>query len=352
MLSTRNRRALCVGLLSAISLGAAAQAPYHFTALHGPGGSDGIANDLNGHEAIVGYGHPGGGNSHAMLWRRNAPTDLHQLGVGSIAHGVNRHLHVVGSIGVTIDEWRPALWQEGVATLLPTLGGTFGLANAINNAGLIVGYSATTDNAQYHATRWIDGLPIDMGTLGGANSAANAVNALGDAAGYAQGSGNVVHAALWTAAGNLVDLGTLGGESSIATAINRKRWVAGYSDVTAYVTMHAALWRDGMAIDLGTLGEGRNSYAWGIDHEGTVVGYSHTTAQNHAKDRRATLWRDGTVIDLNTWLDDATRAAGWLLLEARAINEDGVITGLARNSTTGKERAYRLTPPLKRGTTP
>lgn len=35
MLSTRNRLALCVGLLSAISLGAAAQTPYHFTALHG-----------------------------------------------------------------------------------------------------------------------------------------------------------------------------------------------------------------------------------------------------------------------------------------------------------------------------
>lgn len=347
MSSTRRHRILarCAGLLAAVSLGAAAQAPYHFTALHGPGGSDGIGNDLNGHGAIVGYSHPDGGNSHAMLWRRNAPVDLHQQGVGSIARGVNRHPHVVGSIGVTIDEWRPALWLEGAATLLPTLGGSFGLANAINNAGLIVGYSATTGNAEYHATRWVGGLPIDMGTLGGANSSANAVNALGDAAGYAQDSGNVTHAALWTADGALVDLGTLGGSSSIATAINRKRWVAGYSEVDALFTTHAALWRDGIAIDLGTLGEGRNSFAWGIDHEGMVVGYSHTTQHNHAKDRRATVWRAGVITDLNAWLDDATRAAGWVLLEARAINEDGVITGLAGNSITGKDRAFRLTPP-------
>ncbi|WP_374563111.1 hypothetical protein [Ideonella sp.] len=345
---SRRRRvlALFAGLLCAVSLGAAAQTPYHFTALHGPGGTDGIARDLNGHGAIVGYGHPEDAHiSHAMLWRRNAPLDLHQLGVASIASGVNR-LNEDGVItGVTIDEWHPALWQEGTAALLPTLGGNLGGANAINNAGHIVGYSALAGNTAYHATRWTGGQPFDMGTLGGVHSSANAVNALGDAAGYADAPGNVPHAALWTADGDLIDLGTLGGQTSQATSINRRRWVAGYSEVPAYFTTHAALWHDGVAIDLGTLGEGRNSFAWGIDAEGTVVGYSHTTNHNHMKDRRATLWRDGLIIDLNSWLDDATRAAGWVLLEARAINEDGVITGLAKNSITGKERAFRLTPP-------
>ncbi|MBT9596010.1 MAG: hypothetical protein IV094_08505 [Vitreoscilla sp.] len=344
--SHRLRTTLCTIVLAALSFGVAAQAPYRFTALHGPGGSDGDARDLNGHDAVVGYSHPLDDNMpHATLWRRNMPQDLHQLGLASEAYGANRYLDIVGSIRLPPDQARPALWQDGVATLLPTLGGSIGVASAINNAGQIVGYSQLAGDTEYHATRWVGGVPFDLGTLGGAHSAANAINALGDAVGYAYIPGNQAHAALWAADGTLVDLGTLGGQWSIAAAVNRKRWVAGYSDVPAAYTVHAALWRDGIAIDLGTLGEGRNSYAWGIDHEGTVVGYSHTTAHNHVKDRRAAVWRDGAAIDLNTWLDDATRAAGWVLLEARSINEDGVIAGVAKNAINGKERGFRLTPP-------
>jgi hypothetical protein len=40
-----------------------------------------------------------------------------------------------------------------------------------------------------------------------------------------------------------------------------------------------------------------------------------------------------------------TWAAGWVLLEAHAINDDGVIAGAAKNLLTGKDRAFRLTPP-------
>ena len=57
------------------------------------------------------------------------------------------------------------------------------------------------------------------------------------------------------------------------------------------------------------------------------------------------MWVDRTIIDMNTVLDDATRAAGWVLLDARAINDAGQVTGTAKNTLTSRTRAYLLTPP-------
>jgi hypothetical protein len=57
------------------------------------------------------------------------------------------------------------------------------------------------------------------------------------------------------------------------------------------------------------------------------------------------MWNGGATIDLNTLLDDETRAAGWLLLAATAINDRGVITGVATNPVVRDTRAFLLTPP-------
>ncbi|MFO1338265.1 MAG: hypothetical protein U1F53_08510 [Burkholderiaceae bacterium] len=335
---------LLAAFITASSLGVAAETPYRFTALHGPEGAQAIGYGLNGHGAVAGTSElHHSGSAQATLWRRDMPLSLNQPGEESIAYGVNRYLAVVGISRQIGSDWRATLWQNGTVTLLPTLGGGYSDAFAINNAGQIVGDGEVA--GYQHALRWDGGVPVDLGTLpGGLVSRARAINALGDVVGHSFTFSNVPHATLWAADGTVVDLGTLGGVASTAEAVNRHRWAAGYGENADFQT-HAALWRAGIVIDLGTLGEGRTSYGLGIDHEGTVVGFSYTTPDDDVKYRRAALWRDGAAIDLNTWLDDATRAAGWVLLEARAIDDDGVVTGLARNTVTGKERAYRLSPP-------
>lgn len=77
--------------------------------------------------------------------------------------------------------------RYAVTDLGALAGGTSG-ANAVNNAGVVVGVS-TVDNLRQHAVRWSAGGAItDLGLLpGGATSSALAVNDAGQVVGTADG---------------------------------------------------------------------------------------------------------------------------------------------------------------------
>ena len=97
---------------------------------------------------------------------------------------------------------------------------------------------------------------------------------------------------------DLTDLGTLGGNDSYAWGINELGQVVGHSE-TADGHVHAFLWEEGTGMtDLGTLG-GDDSYARGINDLGQVVGASYT-----AEDvRHAALWTPVPVGGFTTPLD-------------------------------------------------
>ena len=59
---------------------------------------------------------------------------------------------------------------------------------------------------------------------------------------------------------------------------------------------------------------------------------------------RAALWMGTESIDLNDLLDTETLSAGWVLVEATGINNNGQIVGDAYNAISGKEHAFLLTP--------
>ena len=69
--------------------------------------------------------------------------------------------------------------------------------------------------------------------------------------------------------------------------------------------------------DLGTLG-GRNSYAFGINNQGDVVGSSETADQQY----HAFVYADGVMLDLNLRV---ALDAGWVLEYASDINDRGQI---------------------------
>jgi probable HAF family extracellular repeat protein len=71
-------------------------------------------------------------------------------------------------------------------------------------------------------------------------------------------------------------LGTLGaGKVSVANAINSLGQIAGFSSTSDNSATHAVIWDGkGGIVDLGTLSGGINSYAYGINVQGAVVGSS------------------------------------------------------------------------------
>ena len=102
------------------------------------------------------------GTDHAVLWYKGLKTDIGTPGLGglnSVAFGANERGQAVGEAETSIPDPNgedfcgftayglfpsattclPFLWQNGVMTKLPTLGGANGHANMINNRGEVVG---------------------------------------------------------------------------------------------------------------------------------------------------------------------------------------------------------------------
>jgi len=82
------------------------------------------------------------GHYHATVWNGSTPTDL---GIDSAAYAINDVGQVAGDRNITGQlgaiSTHATLWNGTIATDLGTLGGTNSSATAINNSGLVVGYS-------------------------------------------------------------------------------------------------------------------------------------------------------------------------------------------------------------------
>jgi probable HAF family extracellular repeat protein/T5SS/PEP-CTERM-associated repeat protein len=128
------------------------------------------------------------------------------------------------------------------------------------------------------------------------------------------------------------DLGTLGGDLSEAQAINENGQAVGLARLAGGTTFHAFLWAGGMQ-DLGAL-TFANSIAYDINDEGQVVGALQTGQNSHAF-----VWADGQMQDLNNLIP---ANSGWVLQEARAINNKGRIVGFG--TINGQTRAFLLKP--------
>lgn len=183
------------------------------------GGSTAAATAINNSGQVVGWSAailPGGAvEQHAFLW--TAPgglRDLGTLGGDSWAYGINGSGQVVGaaanvSPGGTLVQ-HAFLWTAaGGLQDLGTLGGDNSSANAINDSGLIVGFSNTGGGQQHAFLRTAGGSMQDLGDLGGGASGANGINSSGQVVGWSLAAGGIRHALVWTATGGMQDLNNL-----------------------------------------------------------------------------------------------------------------------------------------------
>jgi probable HAF family extracellular repeat protein len=224
------------------------------------------------------------------------------------------------------------VWQNGATQDLGTLGGPESFAFLINERGQVAGMSfpnsAPSSNCPFpvttHPFLWDDGKMLDLGTLGGTCGLAMALNNRGQVVGQSNLAGDqTAHPFLWDK-GTLSDLGTLGGTFGMPLWINDAGEIVGGATNQNDQAILAFLWRHGVMTDLGTVDGDACSTAANINSKGQVVG---TSAKNcmFTTDQHAFLWDSGQMIDLNTFRPPSSSLQ---LSNGYNINDRGEIVGV------------------------
>jgi probable HAF family extracellular repeat protein len=334
---------------------------YAITDLGTLGGSSSSATDINNRNQIVGSSLTAQGKTHAFRYTNGV--GMEDLGVppsavpadSSVAFGINDQGEVAGTSGNA--GFRYADGQGMVNLTTAHCGGLdtcIGGASEINNRGQVVGWEySNATGVRRKAIRFADGVQKELfGVVAGDDySEAVDINDSGQIAGFSSDVLNKRHAFRITNGLGMEFLGTLGGSInaggefswndpvSYANGINAKGQVTGGSSTTS-LRWHGFLYTDGIGLaDLGVLAGDDSSSGAELNDDGTVIGRSWNTGggSNHP-----VLWsRPGCPEDLNS--APGVKGSGWILGEARAINNKGQIVGTGRNPQ-GQSRAYLLTP--------
>lgn len=332
------------------------------------------------------------------------------LGSNIFPTGVNNSGWVSGYNGRAV-LWRPGLGLLDLGSFGEPVGAISNRANAVNDAGQVVGFTWSVAAGAYRAFLWNESAgPVDLGDLplGADASRAEAVNQSGQAAGQATGQfsghptyGNLSfgHAARFDAPGAVVDLednpdATL---NSIAWGINDAGVTVGRRDTAS--GQRAMLWEAGsgaplnlgllwgvsgsgaatnsVARDINNLGQvalqlplagggfgaavwqagagftligqvdGYSAAAHAINDAGVVVG---TAGAAGAAGTQAFAWSaTAGLLSLSSLVDPAT-SGGWLIGEASAVSESGLIVGRGWHPSLGY-RGVMLSPVPEPSTT-
>jgi probable HAF family extracellular repeat protein len=350
------------------------QVRYSIKVLGTLGGTFSEAVGINNNGSMAGSSAiTGDVDVHAALWQHGVITDLGTLGgPNSVAPEAepqpNERGEVAGASDTSTKDPNgedfcsfgthliclPFIWEKGVLTALPTLGGNNAEAWQINNRGQVTGAAenATQDpnctafTPEVEPVIWERGKIHELPTVSGdLDGLAQAINHRGQAVGISTNCPSELfvfpsHAVLWTggpAKVGVIDLGNLGSTKfNIVFGINNRGQVVGQSGLTGDMAFHAFLWQDGAMTDLGTLPGDVVSWAETINSKGEAVG---TSFDGNGKPHPF-VWRGGMMTNLNMLIP---RDSPMFLLEALGNNDLGQIVRYGQLSN-GDVQAYVLTP--------
>ena len=368
---------------------------YTITDLGPAGNPFSQASFVNNHGLMTGVDTAPDGTQHAVLWHQGQMLDISSPGLG----GPNSAGGVVNESGVVVGgaetsskdpnnenfcgygtglQCMAFLWQDGVFTPLPSLGGTNSDWGSINNRGEVAGYAENNTRdpdcrpgvavngtgpqvLDFEAVIW-GPEPGEMRELpplpGDKVGVAFWINDNGQAVGMSGLCSNTVlpglaagpHAVLWERNGSVHDLGNLGGTvnpdvlgvGTVAFGINNQGQVTGISALPGNQTTHPFLWttETGMQ-DLGLPAGDFGAAGLGINSRGQVVGSSFSPPGLAGGNSRAVLWEKGAPpLDLNTVIPADSPL---YLVAAFSINDSGEIAGFGATSS-GDIHGFLATP--------
>ncbi len=328
------------------SVGLWAAGSYSITDLGTLGGERTSAMGINNRGDVVGFSQSAKGENRAFLYTGGSLVDLGTLGgAESLAYRISDNGVVVGRAQDSAGRFHAFVTTTNgnaieLTMLDPRADGDFGMATGVNRLGEVTGYFSTSGDhmsARNRVFKYLNFVVEDIGTFGGEDGVAVAINDKGNIAGYFSEEPHAdyaEHKAFASIDGSLVAIGSLGGKLTTARDINNKDEVVGDGDVGTG-NLHAFLFSGGQMHDLQTLPGGHRSTAYGINNRGDIVGMSED-AKGSA---RAIVITSGVMQDLN---DLIPSGSGWVLTEARGINEAGRIVGVGW--LNGQQRGFLLTP--------
>jgi probable HAF family extracellular repeat protein len=327
----------------------AAEAPastYSITDLGSLGGGRTSPMGINNRGAVVGISATADGLTRAFLYTGGSLVDLGTLGGDeSFAYRINDNGIIVGRAQDLSGRFHAFVTTiNGGAVELTALDaradGDFGAALGVNAAGDVTGYYTTSGHHMSVRNRvfsYRDFRVGDVGAFGGEDGVVVAVNNRGNLAGYFSSEPHAdyaQHRSFLFSGGKLVPIGSLGGQLTTARDLNNRDEVVGDGDA-GQGEHHAFLFTGGRLHDLGTLAGGQQSAAYAINERGDIVGFSEGSDAS----ARAMIVTAGVMHDLNGLIPSES---GWILTEARDIDDTGRIVGTGW--LNGEQRGFLLTP--------
>jgi probable HAF family extracellular repeat protein len=278
-----------------------------------------VASAINSRGQVAGY------NGSAAIWDGTTLRDYATLAPGSAAYGINDHGYLAGGYLSAAHVFSPTGLRNAARQILQ--GSSYAIA--LNDSGGLAGGSYFGVGERSRGFVLISGVLRMIPSLGGDWSSAAAINRRGQVTGTAALEGDAIpeayrHAFIFRDK-TILDLGTLGGRNSSANDINDGGQVVGGAETGARdefdnPVLRPFLYSGGAMRDLSVLGGGPDlvyGVANGLNNQGTVVGEFLAETPNGPASR-AFLVEGGRWRDLN---ELTTLPAGWALTWARDIND-------------------------------
>jgi probable HAF family extracellular repeat protein len=318
------------------------------------GGNQIFIEDINDDGVAVGAASTAGGSVHAIRYTDSGGVqDLGALG-GFGARSLATAIASDGAIGGAADH------ADGTAVLFghrfTAAAGRTEICPAscavwdLNARGQVVGLLPGRDTTVWQAFLYSpgDGLRA-LGTLGGQRSSAGGISDAGVVVGNAQAAtsaaGDIGHAFIYDSrqeGAAMRDLNVVadarGWLLQTANDVN-EAFIVGYGRRSGATRAYRIDLATHAVHDLGTIPGGGDSFAWGVDRHGDVVGW----VKDELGRKTAFVYAVG-LGGIRRLADFVDPALGWELAEAKAINAHGMIVGTGTRH--GEPRGFKLALPV------